>query len=204
MDQVTARPRCDDSSASTNSIETSYYRARYYDSTPGRFLSEDPIGFRGGDNFYRYVYDNPVGLSDPMGLSAADVQRIKEACKRCTNGLTDAGLRMNGGSGDTTLGFVGAMIVGGINDLRSGFSQLKKQSCISQATMTKPCLEDPNPPYDGKWQFDLQPIWGGSHTVVVATDTSDPTDPLVVCDPWLNRSYTMPKPPPIRQGGGKK
>src|SRR5439155_10686970 len=32
-----------------------YYRARYYDPTVGRFISEDPIGFSSGINFYGYV-----------------------------------------------------------------------------------------------------------------------------------------------------
>jgi RHS repeat-associated protein len=32
-----------------------YYRARYYDPTVGRFISEDPTGFKGGLNFYPYV-----------------------------------------------------------------------------------------------------------------------------------------------------
>ena|SRR5579859_588575 len=45
-----------------------YYRARYYDSSAGRFLSEDPIGFRGGSNFYAYVNANATNLSDPTGL----------------------------------------------------------------------------------------------------------------------------------------
>lgn len=46
-----------------------YYRARYYDQTTGRFLSEDPIGFNGGDsNLYRYVLNNPRNLTDPLGL----------------------------------------------------------------------------------------------------------------------------------------
>ncbi|MFZ0784658.1 MAG: RHS repeat-associated core domain-containing protein [Candidatus Acidiferrales bacterium] len=44
-----------------------YYRARYYDPMTGRFLSEDPIHFKAGVNFYRYVNSNPVLLSDPMG-----------------------------------------------------------------------------------------------------------------------------------------
>lgn len=44
------------------------YRARYYDQTVGRFLSEDPIAFNGGLNFYRYVYGNPVNLVEPLGL----------------------------------------------------------------------------------------------------------------------------------------
>lgn len=45
-----------------------YYRARYYDPKVGRFLSEDPIGFSGGDvNLYRYVENMPVISSDPSG-----------------------------------------------------------------------------------------------------------------------------------------
>jgi RHS repeat-associated protein len=37
-----------------------YYRARYYDPKIGRFVSQDPIGFLGGNNFYAYVENNPV------------------------------------------------------------------------------------------------------------------------------------------------
>ena len=45
-----------------------YYRARYYDPTSARFLSEDPMRFAAGANFYGYVNGNPVNLIDPMGL----------------------------------------------------------------------------------------------------------------------------------------
>ena len=46
-----------------------FYRARYYDANVGRFLSEDPIRLRAGDqNFYRYVFNNPLNLIDPYGL----------------------------------------------------------------------------------------------------------------------------------------
>src|SRR6266480_7853238 len=38
-----------------------YYRARFYDPQLGRFISEDPIGFTGGDvNLYAYVLNNPA------------------------------------------------------------------------------------------------------------------------------------------------
>ncbi|MBI5562169.1 MAG: RHS repeat-associated core domain-containing protein [Deltaproteobacteria bacterium] len=48
-----------------------YMRARYYDSQTGRFISEDPLGFGGGEvNLMAYVGGNPVNLVDPMGLDA--------------------------------------------------------------------------------------------------------------------------------------
>jgi RHS repeat-associated protein len=47
-----------------------YYRARYYDASNGRFISEDPIGFSAGDsNLTRYVGNNPTNYNDPSGLS---------------------------------------------------------------------------------------------------------------------------------------
>lgn len=50
--------------------ETSLYfnRARYYNPQNGRFISEDPIRFIGGANFYRYAYNDPANLIDPLGL----------------------------------------------------------------------------------------------------------------------------------------
>jgi RHS repeat-associated protein len=49
-----------------------YYRARYYDSIAGRFLSEDPIGFLGGAQFYRYTLNAPTKHRDPTGLKPGD------------------------------------------------------------------------------------------------------------------------------------
>ena len=48
-----------------------YMRARYYDPEAGRFISEDPIGFGGGQvNLYAYVRNNPLGIVDPFGTEA--------------------------------------------------------------------------------------------------------------------------------------
>lgn len=45
-----------------------YMKARYYDSSVGRFISEDPLGFGGGDvNLMAYVGNNPVNYNDPLG-----------------------------------------------------------------------------------------------------------------------------------------
>lgn len=46
-----------------------FMRARYYDPSVGRFISEDPIGFEGGDtNLCAYVGNQPVNRIDPSGL----------------------------------------------------------------------------------------------------------------------------------------
>ncbi|MGH7345566.1 MAG: RHS repeat-associated core domain-containing protein, partial [Candidatus Rokuibacteriota bacterium] len=46
-----------------------YYRARYYHPGLQRFISEDPLGFVGGDpNLYAYVFNRPTILRDPSGL----------------------------------------------------------------------------------------------------------------------------------------
>jgi RHS repeat-associated protein len=51
-----------------------YYRARWYDSQVGRFISEDPIGLNGGGtNLYGYVHNNPINSYDPTGLYDIDV-----------------------------------------------------------------------------------------------------------------------------------
>jgi RHS repeat-associated protein len=52
-----------------------YYRARYYDPSIGRFISEDPAGYNAGMNVYRYVRNNPLLFVDPLGL--CNVTRIK-------------------------------------------------------------------------------------------------------------------------------
>ncbi|GAB6188117.1 hypothetical protein JCM17478_36190 [Thermopirellula anaerolimosa] len=58
----TARP-FDSDTALQNNLN------RWYDSRVGRWLSEDPIGFNGGDgNLYRYVVNAGLRISDPWGL----------------------------------------------------------------------------------------------------------------------------------------
>jgi RHS repeat-associated protein len=48
--------------------QKSYYRAKYYDPSAGRFLGQDPIGFLGGENFYIYAINNPLIWRDARGL----------------------------------------------------------------------------------------------------------------------------------------
>jgi|GEM_PF-1290312 len=50
-----------------------YNRARWYDSAIGRFISEDPIGFAGGDiNLFSYVWNSPNTFLDPAGFNGSD------------------------------------------------------------------------------------------------------------------------------------
>ncbi len=65
-----------------------YYRARWYDPSQGRFVSEDPIGFGGGDiNVYAYVVNNPSNLSDPQGLQVRSAERNGPGDKEWAEGL---------------------------------------------------------------------------------------------------------------------
>ena len=62
--------QCSQMVEKTISASSSYYRARYYDPSTGRFLSEYPIGFNSTQNdFYPYVANAPAMSVDPFGLA---------------------------------------------------------------------------------------------------------------------------------------
>ena len=65
-----------------------YVRARCPDVVKGRWMTEDPIGFNGGDwNLYGYIGQNSVSWIDPTGLGAKDCKKYKghkgRDCYRC-------------------------------------------------------------------------------------------------------------------------
>jgi RHS repeat-associated protein len=66
--------------------QASYYRARYYDPSPGRFLSEDPARFGGGFDFYAYVKNDPVDFTDPTGLKCWQSSSWTEVPSMSANG----------------------------------------------------------------------------------------------------------------------
>jgi RHS repeat-associated protein len=53
-------------------VDLYFYRARFYDPKVGRFISEDPVGLRGGLNRYRYVDGSPAMFTDPFGTCCND------------------------------------------------------------------------------------------------------------------------------------
>jgi len=66
-----------------------FYRARYYDPNVGRFISEDPTGFDGGDvNVYRYSFNQPVLLIDPSGLTVTCSYNQVSGGLTCTDDTT--------------------------------------------------------------------------------------------------------------------
>jgi len=76
----------------TPSDPVSYYRARYYDPQGGRFINEDPTGFRAGTNFYTYVGANPLIFNDPTGLDNREerCKAIKKALENIDKDIKDA------------------------------------------------------------------------------------------------------------------
>jgi RHS repeat-associated protein len=47
-------------------VDLYYCRARWYDAGTGGFISEDPLGFGGGDaNLARYCGNSPTNFTDP-------------------------------------------------------------------------------------------------------------------------------------------
>lgn len=102
--------------------ETGLYflRARYLDPSAGRFLSEDPIRYSGGVNFYRYVRNNPINLIDPPGLgpTGAGVGGV-------IGGILGGIIGVGAGAGGGTLvapgvGTIGGGIEGGVEGAAAG------------------------------------------------------------------------------------
>ncbi|MCA9213548.1 MAG: Ig-like domain-containing protein [Planctomycetales bacterium] len=68
-----------------------FYRARFYSSQTGKFLSLDPIGFNANDtNLYRYAINSPTNATDPHGLASTvdyAFQTAQLSVLGCTIGL---------------------------------------------------------------------------------------------------------------------
>jgi RHS repeat-associated protein len=64
-----------------------YNRFRYYDPDVGRFINQDPIGYLGGANLFRYT-PNPTGWVDVSGLSSTPCPCFKTVFRGDSRGGT--------------------------------------------------------------------------------------------------------------------
>jgi RHS repeat-associated protein len=88
-----------------------FYRARFYDPQIGRFISEDPIGFAGGVNWYAYVKNNPILFRDPLGL-----QRCNPLVGSIVGGIIGGTIGAVGGAvaGPVIGGAIGGVLGGSV------------------------------------------------------------------------------------------
>lgn len=120
-----------------------YYRARYYDPSIGRFISEDPKGFGAGVNFFAYVQNNPINANDPMGL--IDEKAAIQAGIGLLNsgaGLTTGVIQLCGGAslcatpeptGITKLGGAAFVTIGTANVVNSSVGLLNESRNLYHA-----------------------------------------------------------------------
>jgi RHS repeat-associated protein len=84
-----------------NETGLDYYRARYYDASVGRFISEDPLGFNAGDgNLTRYVGNSPLNGTDSSGLQSATSDPFLEGLIFVGTGLLIGGKYLGDRFGD--------------------------------------------------------------------------------------------------------
>jgi RHS repeat-associated protein len=62
-----------------------YYRARYYHTGMGRFISADPIGLAGGLSLYAYAGANPISVVDPSGTQPGSPDWCRRQAERIRN-----------------------------------------------------------------------------------------------------------------------
>ena len=133
-----------------------YYRARYYDAEVQRFISEDPIRYRGGDvNLYGYVRNNPLLLTDPLGLRGRPRTPLPapEGVWEMVGGI--AGGIIGGGAGAAVGGRFGGhygMIAGAIagayvgNQAGSAIGRRFDDACAGKLNCNEPSVPSSAPP----------------------------------------------------------
>ena len=172
-----------------------YYRARWYDANLGRFISEDPIGFAGGDaNLFGYVKNNPQNFVDATGLypsltidpaesqsnqffktnssecgcnkKSDDVQKMKDIFDSSVYRMTTNGQRHVNPYWNNFWSTFGASYLG----------------CGQQADIVTSDLQARFP--QGRWQFQIQTGFTPLYHQWGTATSSNPDDPVVKYDPW--------------------
>jgi len=155
-----------------------YYRARYYDPTLGRFLSEDPVHFKTGIDFYLYVSNRPTEYIDPSGQSPADVAKLKKLVQDVIDGMTRDGARTDPGWWNNIVSTFGGPYLG----------------CADQTKVVNDQFDSnlPGLRLDDNWNFQTHTSSGGAHTYGVL-ESPNPADPDILVDPLNNIVKPVPK-----------
>jgi RHS repeat-associated protein len=72
-----------------------YYQGfRYYEPTSGRWLSCDPLGFAASTSLYEFVGNDPINLTDPLGLAPGDKYKSEnEAAKQAIRDINPTSIK---------------------------------------------------------------------------------------------------------------
>ncbi len=174
-----------------------YYRARWYDAVVGRFISEDPIGFDGGVNWFAYVENNPVNRKDPSGLVQMPflgllnmlAQPRESDCDDCSRDV-----RLIHDTFDATVNNMTANRERNpffpLNGIQGTYAELTGDtpylSCVGQSCALKPALEANH--YDNQWSFDFEestiPFTNWHPHTWIRANSSNPRCPSIKLDPW--------------------
>lgn len=145
-----------------------FYRARYLDPKIGRLLSEDPIGFSGGTDFYSYVLNNPTDYTDPSGLKTEVCCRRLRFITGFLSGLNHCYVKITSDGGPSHTyglhreGDNGVLFPGGAKPVKG--DKTDKGGTCSDVPNATPCKErafeqgfdkNPNCPSCGKNYFGL-------------------------------------------------
>ena len=133
-----------------------YYRARYYDSTTGRFLQKDPVGLKAGPNGYWYANANPVFFVDPFGLmSRAQCDELRARIFRKVGDLIDDLIRYDpvadGIGGHPTRGGKKTSPGGHHNEIQQRQRGIGKDLAKYAKECTKRCNDGPPRPPLPEW-----------------------------------------------------
>jgi RHS repeat-associated protein len=173
-----------------------YYRARYYDPTAGRFLSEDPTRFIGGINFDSYVGNTPIGFIDPFGLSQQDVENIVQASSAYLQLMNALRARRPGrGRWNGNLNNI-------FSFLKPRWKELPYLGCGQQADVLQDDLFgwSKAKQLDDTWTFDVEEgflNWKAAHDPFwhnwVRAESTNRNDPDIILDPWRGEYQYVPR-----------
>jgi RHS repeat-associated protein len=149
-----------------------YNRARWYDPANGRWLSQDPIGFGGGDaNLYRYVGNGPTGATDPSGLEVRGVGDLLPKFKKYLD--KDLNILIEKGKP----GYTRALILQGLfksNDtfvLKGDTIEENVKNLVAHVDARREVLKST---YRKKFKFGAGDKWKENHTTAPEPTMDDP------------------------------